>query len=216
MAIRLTFYNEINASVQINDMVYYSNPTSLGGYQTSSIDDLVLIGPVVEIGNYQNAEYFKTNVYVVDNSTPSLSIFNVETSLLASLIRFKDESFVPYDKPKEQIVVRVNGVIVNPTDYTWNTVPPSLSARDLTFSTPLVIGDELELELLRYIDVDDANFLNPIANLLSVNSFIMFSKSNNVNSASLKGYYAQVEFRNNSNKKAELFAVGSEIVQSSK
>ena len=216
MAIRLTFYNEINASVQINDMVYYSNPTSLGGYQTSSIDDLVLIGPVVEIGNYQNAEYFKTNVYVVDNSTPSLSIFNVETSLLASLIRFKDESFVPYDIPKEQIVVRVNGVIVNPTDYTWNTVPPSLSARDLTFSTPLVIGDELELELLRYIDVDDANFLNPIANLLSVNSFIMFSKSNNVNSASLKGYYAQVEFRNNSNKKAELFAVGSEIVQSSK
>ena len=216
MAIRLTFYNEINASVQINDMVYYSNPTSLGGYQTSSIDDLVLIGPVVEIGNYQNAEYFKTNVYVVDNSTPSLSIFNVETSLLASLIRFKDESFVPYDIPKEQIVVRVNGVIVNPTDYTWNTVPPSLSARDLTFSTPLVLGDELELELLRYIDVDDANFLNPIANLLSVNSFIMFSKSNNVNSASLKGYYAQVEFRNNSNKKAELFAVGSEIVQSSK
>ena len=216
MAIRLTFYNEINASVQINDMVYYSNPTSLGGYQTSSIDDLVLIGPVVEIGNYQNAEYFKTNVYVVDNSTPSLSIFNVETSLLASLIRFKDESFVPYDIPKEQIVVRVNGGIVNPTDYTWNTVPPSLSARDLTFSTPLVIGDELELELLRYIDVDDANFLNPIANLLSVNSFIMFSKSNNVNSASLKGYYAQVEFRNNSNKKAELFAVGSEIVQSSK
>ena len=216
MAIRLTFHNEINASVQINDMVYYSNPTSLGGYQTSSIDDLVLIGPVVKIENYQNAEYFKTNVYVVDNSTPSLSIFNVETSLLASLIRFKDESFVPYDIPKEQIVVRVNGVIVNPIDYTWNTVPPSLSARDLTFSTPLVIGDELELELLRYIDVDDANFLNPIANLLSVNSFIMFSKSNNVNSASLKGYYAQVEFRNNSNKKAELFAVGSEIVQSSK
>ena len=216
MAIRLTFHNEINASVQINDMVYYSNPTSLGGYKTSSVDDIVLIGPVVKIGNYQNYEYFKTNVYIVDNAAPSLSIFRADTSLFVGQLRFKDESFVPYDIPKEQVVVRVNGVIVNPIDYTWNTVPPSLGARNLTFSTPLVMGDELELELLRYIDVDDANFLNPIANLLSVNSFIMFSKSNNVNSASLKGYYAQVEFKNNSNKKAELFAVGSEFNESSK
>ena len=44
----------------------------------------------------------------------------------------------------------------------------------------------------------------------------MFSKSNNVNSASLKGYYADIKFTNESTEKAELFAVGSEINESSK
>ena len=216
MALRLTFHNEINASVQINDMVYYSNPNMLGGYKTSSVDDIVLIGPVVKIANYQNYEYFKTNVYIVDNAAPSLSIFTADTSLLVGQLRFKQENVIPYDIPKEQIVVRLNGVIVDPVDYTWDVVPPSLSARNLTFLTPLVIGDELELELLRYIDVDDSNLVMPFSNLLDNGSFIMFSKSNSVNMSALKGYYAEVEFKNESSDKIELFSVGSEINESSK
>tara|TARA_R100000935_G_C2759410_1_gene133002 strand:- start:31 stop:597 length:567 start_codon:yes stop_codon:yes gene_type:complete len=47
-------------------------------------------------------------------------------------------------------------------------------------------------------------------------AFIMFSKDKAVNSAGLKGYYAELEFVNNSKKKIELFSVGSEVVQSSK
>tara|TARA_R100000541_G_scaffold59368_1_gene73098 strand:- start:496 stop:1059 length:564 start_codon:yes stop_codon:yes gene_type:complete len=47
-------------------------------------------------------------------------------------------------------------------------------------------------------------------------AFMMFSKDKAVNSAGLKGYYAELEFVNNSNKKIELFSVGSEVVQSSK
>jgi len=47
-------------------------------------------------------------------------------------------------------------------------------------------------------------------------AFVMFSKDKAVNSASLKGYYAELEFVNNSNKKIELFSIGSEINQSSK
>jgi len=52
--------------------------------------------------------------------------------------------------------------------------------------------------------------------VLDQNTFIMFSKNNKVNSSSLKGYYAELEFVNNSNKKIELFAVSSEISESSK
>ena len=47
-------------------------------------------------------------------------------------------------------------------------------------------------------------------------SFILFSKDNKANLTSVLGYYANVQFRNDSTDYAELFAVGSEIVESSK
>tara|TARA_R110000824_G_scaffold257459_1_gene446413 strand:- start:15 stop:362 length:348 start_codon:yes stop_codon:yes gene_type:complete len=47
-------------------------------------------------------------------------------------------------------------------------------------------------------------------------SFIFFSKDNKVNLSSILGYYGEVEFKNNSLKKAELFATSCEIAESSK
>ena len=46
--------------------------------------------------------------------------------------------------------------------------------------------------------------------------FILFAKDIRVNESSLKGYYADVTFTNHSNKRAELFAISSELVLSSK
>ena len=46
--------------------------------------------------------------------------------------------------------------------------------------------------------------------------FISFVKDKKINTSSLLGYYADVKFVNDSRKKAELFSVGSEIVESSK
>ena len=46
--------------------------------------------------------------------------------------------------------------------------------------------------------------------------FIMFAKDNIVNANSLKGYYAEVTFVNDSDEKAELFGVTAEVQQSSK
>tara|TARA_R100000315_G_C5195102_1_gene114159 strand:- start:171 stop:524 length:354 start_codon:yes stop_codon:yes gene_type:complete len=48
------------------------------------------------------------------------------------------------------------------------------------------------------------------------NSFFMFSKDNTVNLASVLGYHAEVQFVNNSSKKAEMFSVGSIIQLNSK
>mgnify|MGYP003121275182 CR=1 FL=1 len=48
------------------------------------------------------------------------------------------------------------------------------------------------------------------------NDFVFFSKDNRANMASLLGYYAEVEVKNNSTEKAEIFAMGSEIFESSK
>jgi len=48
------------------------------------------------------------------------------------------------------------------------------------------------------------------------NAFILFSKPIKINESSIKGYYADVTLENHSNKRAELFAISSEVVPSSK
>lgn len=52
--------------------------------------------------------------------------------------------------------------------------------------------------------------------LPSLGDFIMFSKDNAANMASILGYYAEVEMVNDSNEKAKLFAVSADVDESSK
>ena len=50
----------------------------------------------------------------------------------------------------------------------------------------------------------------------ALGDYISFAKNKRVNTSSLLGYYASVNFVNNSTNKVELFSVGSEISESSK
>lgn len=50
----------------------------------------------------------------------------------------------------------------------------------------------------------------------TLSSFILFSKTNETNINAVTGYYAEVQFRNDSTNKAELFSVASEVFVSSK
>jgi len=52
--------------------------------------------------------------------------------------------------------------------------------------------------------------------VLMPSGFYSFSKSKITNTSNLVGYYADVNFVNNSTEKAELFSVSSEISESSK
>ena len=56
--------------------------------------------------------------------------------------------------------------------------------------------------------------LPPVINLST--DYFSFTKPNKVNLTNLTGYFAEVQFVNEDTKKAELFAVGSEVVESSK
>ena len=49
----------------------------------------------------------------------------------------------------------------------------------------------------------------------SANDFILFSKDNRVNMASITGYFAEINLTNNSTTAAEIFHVSGEIVISS-
>jgi hypothetical protein len=67
------------------------------------------------------------------------------------------------------------------------------------------------------VQYDDLNVGNgPVLLGPSVGSFISFAKDKKANTSSLLGYYMSVNFVNDSKEKAELFSVGSEIVESSK
>tara|TARA_R110000744_G_scaffold93513_2_gene180666 strand:+ start:1601 stop:1987 length:387 start_codon:yes stop_codon:yes gene_type:complete len=46
--------------------------------------------------------------------------------------------------------------------------------------------------------------------------YIFFSKNKHANTSGLVGYFADVKFENNSTNKAELFAIASEVSESSK
>ena len=50
----------------------------------------------------------------------------------------------------------------------------------------------------------------------SSGDFILFGKNRNVNEASIVGYFAEIEFKNNSKEKAEMFSSACEVEQSSK
>ncbi len=58
--------------------------------------------------------------------------------------------------------------------------------------------------------------IDPSAVRPTITSFILFSKTAEVNTGGVKGYYAEMQFMNNSETAAELFTVGSGVVESSK
>jgi len=58
--------------------------------------------------------------------------------------------------------------------------------------------------------------LNPNIIEIPTNSFLFFSKNSLVNTSSVKGYFAEVQFKNNSINKAELFSTACDISESSK
>ncbi len=73
-------------------------------------------------------------------------------------------------------------------------------------------------KLIGKIDkVRDYNIvIDNVTNTPSPDDFIMFSKDPIVNNSSLLGYYASINFVNDSKEKAELFSFGSEFSESSK
>lgn len=67
-----------------------------------------------------------------------------------------------------------------------------------------------------YVEVDCPNTPSGLDPANTTNPFIMFKKNRAANVSGLKGYYAEVEFTNNSTEEAKLFTVSSEVNQSSK
>jgi hypothetical protein len=83
--------------------------------------------------------------------------------------------------------------------------------QNLSSSSPILIGTVTGIDNDGIIQVD-----NPAVASLSNDDFIMFQKNKAANNTSLIGYFAEVKLKNNSKEKAELFALSSEVIASSK
>jgi hypothetical protein len=99
-------------------------------------------------------------------------------------------------------------VQVGDTAYYVSTEPLSGINNQQIGNDPVSIGVIQEIGS-SFIKVSDSS-------TVPSGSFLMFSKDNRVNSSRLKGYYAEVTMRHSGTKPAELFAVSSEVTESSK
>tara|TARA_R110002020_G_scaffold2747_4_gene12877 strand:+ start:13683 stop:14027 length:345 start_codon:yes stop_codon:yes gene_type:complete len=112
-----------------------------------------------------------------------------------------------------EVTIQVQSQIQSPSlqigDFAFyqlvNTGNPVKTANNPIYVGPITdLGDT-------YIKVDTS--LDPS----TITGFLMYSKSKVVNNSSLNGYYAEVTFRNNDpNNKSEIFAISSDVSQSSK
>lgn len=57
---------------------------------------------------------------------------------------------------------------------------------------------------------------DPTAQTPDSNDYVFFGKENKINISGVRGFFAEVEMKNDSDKAARLFSVGSEISPSSK
>ncbi len=94
----------------------------------------------------------------------------------------------------------------------------SVQVGDTAYYTNDINGTEIKLiGLITAITTNTitAN-IDPYQIRPTLTSFILFSKTADVNTSGIKGYYAEVQIKNDTTDYAELFLVGSEIFESSK
>jgi len=128
-----------------------------------------------------------------------------------------------------QITLNFNfslNISLTPGDQVWYTDPtPSggystSSIAPTSTNIPQLLGVVVSVSGVNSMQNNEVVVTNSVllvAPVLTMNqTYFMFRKNRKVHLASLTGYYAQARLINNSKEKAELFAVSSEVVQSSK
>jgi|21_taG_2_1085346.scaffolds.fasta_scaffold00204_3 hypothetical protein len=96
--------------------------------------------------------------------------------------------------------------VTNTSEFTVGSYSVTKLGRIKDISTRLGGGYEVVCEIPPLQSWPDASA-----------SFFFFGKNNIVNTSSIKGYYAEVKFTNNSfNGSSELFSIGLEVNESSK
>jgi|TARA_R110001592_G_scaffold940_4_gene5460 hypothetical protein len=130
-----------------------------------------------------------------------------------------------------QITLNFNfplNISLTPGDQVWYTDPlasggystSSISTGVPTMNNPQLLGVVVSVSGVNSNQISEVVVTNSVLltpPVLTANqTYFMFRKNRKVNLASLTGYYAEARLINNSKEKAELFAVSSEVVQSSK
>jgi len=105
----------------------------------------------------------------------------------------------------------INNTSLQVGDLAYYVTPDLLGGFNQSSESPELIG-RIEAKTSNSITVDNA----VTGETPGADDFIMFAKDSRINLSGLVGYYAEATFKNNSDEKAEMYSVGSEITPSSK
>ena len=78
------------------------------------------------------------------------------------------------------------------------------------------VNESVYIGIVTGLTHDSIIINDPVNSDVPIGSFLMFSKNNVVNAGGLKGYYANVKLQHTGKERAELFAISSEVTESSK
>lgn len=114
--------------------------------------------------------------------------------------------------------------VLTDNEYALNTTTGAFTENQSGNPTQQYGNQNSMVEMGTIVDItantDGSSTINCVIDNLSVRpttaSYFLFGKDNRANMSSLAGYYAEVEFINDSTEYAEIYSVGSEIVESSK
>ena len=110
---------------------------------------------------------------------------------------------------------QLTGIQVGDTAYyvdTSNIATTGGFSTTSSLNNIIEIGDVSGFSGTYNIEVTVTNAIT----LPTTNDYIFFSKDNSVNLASLKGYFAEIKFVNDSIERAELFSIAMNVEESSK
>jgi hypothetical protein len=100
-----------------------------------------------------------------------------------------------------------------------NPLPDGIQIGDIAWYSNATSGVEVEMGPITAITGNPITIsINAAAGVQppSISDFVFYVKNPMTTVSSLKGYYAEAQFRNNSLAYGELFSVGSEVFVSSK
>lgn len=219
--LKLTFDSSVNVSAQEGDVLYFCNTTN----NQADNNQIYKLGTIIDISRTPflhavagrlsatpaGATYSTINFYTVNNGIDDN--MNIECVVSGST-----ETPPVLARDVLQTGSTINNV--NHAGALGTSCRTSLPALDTVgghnyyfrLTTPGVTTLEVDMTQGDY----NTYFAAGCSPCVTTSSFLLFSKDNDVNLSSMLGYYADVEFRNFSENKVELFTVGAECTQSSK
>tara|TARA_R100000152_G_C6781827_1_gene217262 strand:+ start:2491 stop:3087 length:597 start_codon:yes stop_codon:yes gene_type:complete len=193
----ITFNSSLNTSLQIGDTAYYvpTNPVPNNSFNTASQPNMIKIGDVVNVLNPLGSNFVLNFTMTINHSggQNNLTLSNTLTQITPGML-ITGQNIAP-------------GTIIT----AWTSGNATLS---LPTTGPVANGDIITINTAP-AEIHIFNPANPIPQP-TPGDFIMFAKNRVVNTSGIIGYYADIKLVNHTTKKAEMFAISSGIIESSK
>ena len=240
--ITLTFTNTINSSIQVGDTAYYCDVTDLGSNQVALINPAITTS-VTTVPDGEATAYPYTHWWtgeplpyaisiVVDPPNPAIQPGQMVTADDVNGVALVNGITAA---PEGVFVSSVVPIAGKQIVYLWDNNllfgSSSFAPGGRTWAATIVPGALTNVEFWDYIPPKGAIEIGKIQAISNnqivcrgkqgivpptTDSFILFSKDNVANLSGVRGYFSEIEIRNNSTEGAEMFGVGCDIFESSK